>query len=174
MRKPSRRKTPTKWADGSKLATSSEIKNSRRPRPRPYWFVCSTRGEDYSRDQPSQSRTAGQVLRFFANTSMVKAGNLPPMPQHRRRSRPRIARSIPQSPTNRPAVAFSVPVFRDDSRQEVLGILAMEAELGHFSDSPDRAINSPYWWTSVPIKPALRAWSSSTLILTSNSRGVAP
>jgi hypothetical protein len=31
-------------------------------------------------------------------------------------------------------VAFSTPIFADDERQEVVGVLAMEAELGHFSD----------------------------------------
>lgn len=37
-------------------------------------------------------------------------------------------------PTNRPAVAFSTPILSNDSHQEVIGILAMETELGHFSD----------------------------------------
>ncbi len=37
-------------------------------------------------------------------------------------------------PTNRPAVAFSTPIFRGEDDREVIGILAMEAELGHFSD----------------------------------------
>jgi serine/threonine protein kinase len=37
-------------------------------------------------------------------------------------------------PTNRPAVAFSTPIFSDGIAGEVVGILAMETELGHFSD----------------------------------------
>lgn len=37
-------------------------------------------------------------------------------------------------PTNRPAVAFSTPIFRDDEQREIIGIIAMETELGHFSD----------------------------------------
>jgi serine/threonine protein kinase len=38
-------------------------------------------------------------------------------------------------PTNRPAVAFSVPIWSTDDRHgEPLGVLVMEAELGHFAE----------------------------------------
>lgn len=98
-----------------------------------YWFVLDAQGRLLAISPPNPE-LLGKYFGFreyFHGQGRELAADAPAPPPIAAPHRSNVFRS---RPTNRPAVAFSVPVFRDDSRQEVLGILAMETELGHFSE----------------------------------------
>ncbi|MBL9084402.1 MAG: protein kinase [Planctomycetales bacterium] len=98
-----------------------------------YWFVLDLRGRLLAISPPNPELIGkyfgfreyfhGQGREHVADASVP-----PPI------TAPHRSNVFRSRPTNRPAVAFSVPIFRDESRREVRGILAMETELGHFSE----------------------------------------
>ncbi len=98
-----------------------------------YWFVLDIRGRLLAISPPNPE-LLGKYFGFreyFHGQGRELAADAPVPPPITAPHRSNVFRS---RPTNRPAVAFSVPIYRDDSRQEVRGILAMETELGHFSE----------------------------------------
>lgn len=98
-----------------------------------YWFVLDKSGRLRAISPPNDAligKYFGYREYFHGQGHELSPADAPPTPisaSHR-------SNVFRSQPTNRPAVAFSTPIFRNDSRQEVLGILAMETELGHFSD----------------------------------------
>lgn len=98
-----------------------------------YWFVLDKVGR-LRAISPSSDPLLGKYFgyrEYFHGQGHELSPTDPPPNPVASSHRSNVFRS---QPTNRPAVAFSTPIFRDDSRREVIGILAMEAELGHFSD----------------------------------------
>lgn len=98
-----------------------------------YWFVVDRRGVLRAISPPDPA-LVGQYFgyRDYFHGRGRELSPQDPVPSPIAKShRSNVFRS---QPTNRPAVAFSTPIFRDDESREVVGILAMETELGHFSE----------------------------------------
>lgn len=98
-----------------------------------YWFVLDRRGLVRAISPPDDAlvgRYFGYREYFHGQGHELSPQDPAPRPiteSHR-------SNVFRSQPTNRPAVAFSTPIFGDDGQQEPLGILAMETELGHFSE----------------------------------------
>lgn len=98
-----------------------------------YWFVLDRQGVVRAISPPSET-LVGKYFGFreYFHGQGRELSPQDPVPSPISEShRSNVFRS---QPTNRPAVAFSTPIFSDDQRREIVGILAMETELGHFSE----------------------------------------
>lgn len=98
-----------------------------------YWFVLDVRGR-LRAISPRNDALLGKYFGFreyFHGLRKELPPTAPPPTPIQAWHRSNIFRS---RPTNKPSVAFSTPIFSGESSHRVVGILAMETELGHFSD----------------------------------------